>query len=89
MILVTSAMFPPLFVIGLHWKNVCKPSLAGYHFIEECNESSYSEVGMLQQIFRLSVKVACFIGNEWVWYFGVHGTLFVVIAVHIMCTMMT
>ncbi len=90
-ILFTSVVLAPCHVLGIHWWNPCKPSLTGYFLLEECHQNLKvrMNVEIVQKIITNGVKATVFIVDLWVWWFGVHGTAFSFIAVHIIGTMLT
>ncbi len=89
MVLVSSAIFPLLFVFGLHLINPFKPSLVGYFVLPECHHGLHSQISVVQIMLGFFVKAAAFVGNKWVWFFfGAHGVVFVIVTVHIICTLM-
>lgn len=87
--LINGAIFPPAFTIAFHWQNPCRVSLAGYGLLLECQTkcaATEENFSLVTIILGQMVKIVVFTGNCWVWYFGIHCTIFTVTAVEILCT---
>lgn len=87
MLLISCSVFPPVYVLGLHWYKPCKPSLIGYFILPECFNSQTHEVwNILHTIFAVSSKFTISLMNIWLWWFGLFGTVFIFNAFHIIGT---
>lgn len=75
-------LIPAGFVVGLHWNNPWKASLAGYWVIPK---PSYLETGTLAQVLILIIKFVVMLFNVWIWMFGVNGPVFLVAVIYTSC----
>ncbi len=88
MIFFTIVIFPPCYVLGLHFQNPCKPSLVGYFLLNECRNKRNNQKGLVQLLIEIFLKTVIFVGNISMWYYALYGMAFVVITVHIISTML-
>lgn len=73
--LITAILLPVGFVYGLHWKNPCKPTLAGCFLITTCL-SGTSINHRLHDTIDLITNYAVYILNHWMWSISLHGGVF-------------
>ncbi len=89
MLLITCVIFPPIYVLGVHWKYPCKPSLVGHFMLLECYQwQIYGILGTMLSIIGSITKLIIVLVNMWIWSFAVHGCTFIFSTVHIISTMM-
>ncbi len=87
-ILFSMIGFAPLFVLGFHWYDPCKPSLLGYFILPECHDIvSISFQGKLLIVGWIFKGIILF-GNVWLFYFACYGACYILISVHILSTML-
>ncbi len=88
-LLLTTVAFPPLFVLGFHWANPCKPSLIGYFIISECYSNIKSYQWFSEEVIsNVIVKFLVFAGNMWAWFTILCGCVFFYISMKILGLMM-
>ncbi len=90
MLLISSIVFPPLYVLGVHFINPCKPSLIGYMALLECQkDAKINTNGLLLVVIGIIPKAVVLVGNICVWLNVLHGALFLLIIVTLIGAMMT
>ncbi len=88
MLLITTVVFPPIYVVGPHWINPCKPSFLFYLLLIECNKPCLLTNGIIFYITGIFLKLMVFTFKIWALYIGLHGAFFVAIPGHIIGPMM-
>lgn len=84
MILFTEMFYSPIFLIGFHYKNACKPSLIGSYFLKACrSDSKYERESLLNFVWNLALNITVVLSNVWVWYVPMIAATFATAA--IMC----
>lgn len=77
----SAVVLPPMFIYGLHSIHLCRPSLFGYFFLDECREENVTTWKSV--LFKLGV----FLGNHFIWSFGFQATIFVIIMIMVLGTL--
>lgn len=76
---IASLMVAPLFIVyGIHWINPCKISLLGFWMLDNCQPKKDHFVMIPKKL----VKLLVFLGNHWMWAFGIYGTLLGVLVIN-------
>lgn len=85
MVLVSGMVMPPVIVYGLHFKNPCKPSLAGYWLLEQCASDYYRiRNNAVEMNLSMAKKVLLLIVNHWLWNFGFRLGTFIISGFHVL-----
>ncbi len=81
MLLASCTLFGTIYVLAFHLINPCKLSLIGYFLLDECNNTTGpSSVKKYIFAIRIFIKIVLFLGNIWVYSFGLIGILFIFIS---------
>lgn len=78
MIFISGSSMPFMIVYGLHWKNPCKPSLAGYWLLGKCNGR-----GSNLKYWNLTLKILVLLWNHWLWNVGFRLGTFIIVDLHL------
>lgn len=81
-LLVTSLRFSPIYIISLHSAFTFVPSFILYYTLKECSLCTCMPNSILKCLMQTLVKITILIGNIQVWYFGMHGGVFVTMTGH-------
>ncbi len=88
LLIFTVAIFPPIFVIGVHWISPCKPFLIGYFLLQECNSlKQLTNFKVLWNLFRVLIRILILVVNIWIWCFSFNEIAFGCIVVVIIGTL--
>lgn len=81
LILVSAYAFPIGFTYGLHWKNPCKSTIAGYWILLECNGGT-EKLGSILKVSGFLTKWAVLLPSYWAWSITMHVGVFCTGVIH-------
>lgn len=88
MLLISSVVIPLVLVLGFHWTHPCKPSLVGFFILAECHQSCTISTQNWEIVLNIFIKASVFLWNMWTWMFGFQSSVYLVISVSIIGSMM-
>lgn len=86
-VLLFCLIYPFVTVYGLHWRNPCKASLAGYWLLRECTSDSSIENLAPPEHIHIITKQAILFVNYLVTAMIAYASPFVISAVSVFCTL--
>lgn len=67
---ITFIVLPPVFLYGVHFQNICKPTIVGYWILPECYNNAHTD--LLAAVVARLLKLFVLATNHWMLAFGLN-----------------